>query len=271
VTDTVFWERGTIQQVDHFSAVKSIDLSPAEMFQRGIRPGDPITEVRMTDSIRFYDETGTYLEIRVTSPKTGRYGLPKGQYRRSSVTPKKEELLKHTTEVDYLEARAGMLIKRRVWLPAGKEFYEVRRLDEYPGIEILQTPADTSGSFTTKIRIPAGAATPKLRLDIGEKSDWEKSFSLHSYHLNETDFKLHDELTDEQTWRAGGRDRLYLRLRSTEKLMHIYRDGEQYKVLPVGRQLDEVRVGSLPAGKYLLEIIDLRSREKRYHWITTGK
>lgn len=270
-TDTVFWEGGAQKQVQYYSLKRPIDLSRAEMFMRGIHPGDEVVGIRVLDSVRVYDESGTYLKTMSGLHWNSRNGTPRSDERDKGIRPKANEYLEAKPSAPYLEGRAGMLIRQKVWLPAGKNFEEVRRLDQHPDIEILKTPADTNGSFTAKIRLPAGASTPKLRLDVGEETYWEKPFSLRGYHLNETDFKRRDQLTEAQTWRAEGQQLLYLRLRSTEKLMHVYRDDEQYTVLPVGRQLDEVRIGILSPGKYLLEIIDLGTREKRYHWIVAGK
>lgn len=263
-TDTVFWNSGAPQQVLYYHSVKPGELSRAQMFQRGIRPGD---EARIRDSVHLYDEAGVFLRTMSRDERT----TPRSTALRAHQKKQDKDLLEFTPSSRHLEGRAGMVTRKKVRLPAGKKFSELRRLDNYPGIEILQTPADTNGMFTVKVRLPAGAATPKLRLDVGEETDWEKPFSLRGYHLNETDFKARTKLTDEQTWRAEGRDHLYLRLRSTEKLMHIYRDDELYTVVPVGRQLDEVRVAGLPVGKYLLEIIDLGTQAKRYYWLVTGR
>lgn len=256
--DTTYGKFGQIEQL-RFYEVTEVETVPGKTSVR-----------RQLDSIRWHNEFGEY----VTTKHFGKDG-PKSynSVRNRLNSQQRAELAWHkTAENDYVEGRAEMRTLRRAMLPPGKTLKSAHRLDESPELELISTGGEgLAEGFNVRVSIPAGATNRKLRLDLGEERVWEKPYTIRGYHLNETDFKRRDQLTEAQTWRAEGQEYLYLRLRSTEKLMHIYRDNEQYTVLPVGRQLDEVRIGALPAGKYLLEIIDLGTREKRYHWIVVGK
>jgi len=259
--DTTYGKLGRIKQIKFFKIIEVDSITKSVLGNS--------SPSRRLDSIRWHNDYGEYT-------RTQHY--EKGNNISRSTVPRRvspEELAARawqgSMEPDYVEGRAGMRVERRVLLPMGHVFADARRLDKSPEIELkgMMHEGPLEG-FYAKVRIAPGSTNCKLRLDLGEKEAWEKLYTIRGYHLNETDFKRRDRLTDEQTWRAEGQEFLYLRLRSTEKLMHIYRNGEQYTVLPVGRQLDEVRVGGLPTGKYLLEIIDLRTQEKRYYWVVKG-
>jgi hypothetical protein len=84
----------------------------------------------------------------------------------------------------------------------------------------------------------------------------------------EEDFLTDWDKAMENPWLVpDGREVLYLRLESTEKLMTIYRGDRPYKKVAVGRQLDEVSLLALPRGDFMLEVIDLVTGQKRYHAI----
>lgn len=272
-TDTIWNRNGTLNQLRYFS-VRSVEtLTRAEQFQRGIAPGQAATILQL-DSIRIFDEAGGSKVLKEPGQLGGPSALPAARGYRNEVAAaakKREQANASSTATDYVEGRAGMLVRRPIPQPAdGKSVKDIKRLDDSPEIELIENVEGGNGEIIAKVRIPAGTTRRKLRLDFGNNRSWEKLYTIRGYHLNETDFKRRNELTDEQTWRAEGRDYLYLRLRSTEKLMHIYLGEEQFKPLPVGRQLDEVYVGGLKVGKYLLEIIDLGSGEKRYYWVVVA-
>ena len=163
-----------------------------------------------------------------------------------------------------------MLVRRKVLHPNSSESTGYKRLDDSPEIELVKQPDGENKEITAKVRIPAGATERKLILDFGDGKQWEKLYTIRGYHLNESDFRREDQLTEEQTWHAEGQHYLYLRLRSTEKLLYISQGETRYKPVPVGRQLDEVYLKGLSTGKYLLEIIDLGTKEKRFHWLVIG-
>jgi len=256
--DTTYGKFGQIEQL-RFYEVSEVEIVPGRTSVR-----------RQLDSIRWHNEFGEYVttkHFKEDDPRS--YNSPQN---RLSPQQRTELAWHKTAENDYVEGRAGMRTLRRAMLPPGKNLEEARRLDESPELELKSMSGQgLAESFNVRVSIPAGSTNRELRLDLGEERVWEKPYTIRGYHLNESDFKRRDQLTEAQTWRANDQQLLYLRLRSTEKLMHVYRDDELYTALPVGRQLDEVRIGGLPAGKYLLEVIDLGTREKRYHWLVTGK
>ncbi|TXF90519.1 hypothetical protein FUA23_05310 [Neolewinella aurantiaca] len=265
IADTVYSRWGQPESIRYYSLIDVEELSPAERFQRGIKPGDGTENIRQLDSIYVIDEdkAGTLFK------GSEMHELPGAPARRAGNAVKKAKKADSSfTATDYVEGRAGMLVQRKVM--TGKSVEDIKRLDDSPEIELIDKMGAGKEAIVAKVRIPEGSTQRKLILDLGEGEKREKLYSIRGYHLNETDFKPEQELTEEQTWRAEGRNYLYLRLRSTEKLLYISQGETRYKPVPVGRQLDEVYLKGLATGKYLLEIIDLGTQEKRYHWLMIG-
>ncbi|MCX8210091.1 MAG: hypothetical protein OTI34_03535 [Lewinella sp.] len=275
--DTTYNRWGELNQIRFSSTLDVTEMNKAERFQRGLMLNASET-VWELDSIRLFDRKGGSELLKgskmneLMAPGNER-GLAKRLYGDPlKVAAKKRDRINEiSTATDYVEGRAGMRVRRSISQPAkGKSVKDIKRLDESPEIELIDNPEGENGEIIVKVRIPAGATQRKLVLDFGEGGKWEKLYTIRGYHLNETDFKRQNQLTDEQTWRADGRHHLYLRLRSTEKLLYISQGETRYKPVPVGRQLDEIYLKGLATGKYLLEIIDLGSRQKRYHWLVIG-
>jgi hypothetical protein len=275
--DTTYNRWGELNQI-RFSAVLNLaEMNKADLFQRGIsiHESRPVWQL---DSIRIFDKDGKSKVLKgremMDLVTQDRESIPTMNVRRSiakEATKTRDKINEISTATDYVEGRAGMRVRRHIPQPAkGKSVKDIKRLDESPEIELIDNLEGENGEIIAKVRIPAGATQRKLVLDFGEGGKWEKLYTIRGYHLNETDFKRQNQLTDEQTWRADGRHHLYLRLRSTEKLLYISQGETRYKPVPVGRQLDEIYLKGLATGKYLLEIIDLGSRQKRYHWLVIG-
>ncbi len=266
-TDTIYDASGVLNQIRYSSSMDVDQMSKADRFMRGIRAGETVFQL---DSIQLFKE-GESMTVTGETMK----GIPRpGRLRAAYTDPAAAEGMKEAKandryiRTDYVEGRAGMRVRRTV-LPVatGKSVKHLERLDDSPEIELIENPTGEDGDVKAKIYIPAGAVQRKLVLDFGDGKQWEKLYTIRGYHLNETDFKRENELSEAQTWRAEGRDYLYLRLRSTEKLLYISQGETRYQPVPVGRQLDEVYLKGLATGKYLLEIIDLGTKQKRYHWL----
>jgi hypothetical protein len=275
--DTTYNRWGELNQIRFSSTLDVTKMNKVERFQRGLMLNASET-VWELDSIRLFDRKGGSELLKGSKMnELMAPGNERGLVKRSYGDPlkvaakKRDRINEISTATDYVEGRAGMRVRRSIPQPAkGKSVKDIKRLDESPEIELIDNLEGENGEIIVKVRIPAGATQRKLVLDFGEGGKWEKLYTIRGYHLNETDFKRQDQLTDEQTWRADGRHHLYLRLRSTEKLLYISQGETRYKPIPVGRQLDEIYLKGLAAGKYLLEIIDLGSRQKRYHWLVIG-
>jgi len=268
-TDTIYDRWGQLAQIRYSSKMDLDTKSKSYLFQRGIRAGDIVFEL---DSVQLFKE-GKSMTIKGEAVK----GVPRPGELRSSYNSSVREASKKkvkanflSTATDYVEGRAGMLVRRKVLHPNSSESTGYKRLDDSPEIELVKQPDGENKEITAKVRIPAGATERKLILDFGDGKQWEKLYTIRGYHLNESDFRREDQLTEEQTWHAEGQHYLYLRLRSTEKLLYISQGETRYKPVPVGRQLDEVYLKGLSTGKYLLEIIDLGTKEKRFHWLVIG-
>jgi|GEM_PF-6691111 hypothetical protein len=275
--DTTYNRWGKLNQIRFSSTLDVTEMNKAERFQRGLMLNASET-VWELDSIRLFDRKGGSKLLKGSKmTELMAPGDERGLVKRSYGDPlkiaakKRDRINEISTATDYVEGRAGMRVRRSIPQPAkSKSVKDIKRLDESPEIELIDNLEGENGEIIAKVRIPAGATQRKLVLDFGEGGKWEKLYTIRGYHLNETDFKRQNQLTDEQTWRADGRHHLYLRLRSTEKLLYISQGETRYKPVPVGRQLDEIYLKGLAAGKYLLEIIDLGSRQKRYHWLVIG-
>jgi hypothetical protein len=275
--DTVYNRWGELNQIRFSSKLDVPEMSKADRFQRGINNNGGQATWQL-DSIQMFNDEGKGKTLK--DPGLMDFAAPDRSSKATGYSyrdPVKEAAKKRdraneiSTATDYVEGRAGMRVLRHIPQPAkGKSVKDIKRMDESPEIELVEDLEGKNGEIIAKVRIPAGATQRKLILDFGDEGKWEKLYTIRGYHLNETDFKGKDQLTDEQTWRADGRHHLYLRLRSTEKLLYISQGETQFKPMPVGRQLDEVYLKGLPVGKYLLEIIDLGSRQKRYHWLVIG-
>ena len=270
--DTIFNRWGELNQIRYSSAMDKSEINKADLFMRGMSADEPIYQL---DSIRLVNKNGETKII--TGEEMNDIPVPgsmRSTYQNSVRRAAREKAEKHAgiTSTDYVEGRAGMRVRRTVLSgAAGKSVTNMKRLDDSPEIELMETHTAENGDLKAKVYIPAGAVQRKLILDFGDGKKWEKLYTIRGYHLNESDFRRKGELTEEQTWRAEGRDYLYLRLRSTEKLLYISRGETRYKPIPVGRQLDEVYLKGLAAGKYLMEIIDLGTKEKRFHWLVIGE
>lgn len=266
-TDTIYDRWGELNQIRYSTKLDVAEMSQTDRFMRGIQAGD---EVFQLDSIQL-------IKGKKTKTITGEevIGIPMpGMFREGYTNPakatakRKDKANEISTATDYVEGRAGMRIRRSIPQPtAGKSIKDIKRLDDSPEIELINNQEGENEEIKAKVYIPAGATERKLILDFGDGKKWEKLYTIRGYHLNETDFKPEDQLTEAQTWRAEGQDYLYLRLRSTEKLLYISQGETRYQPVPVGRQLDEVYLKGLATGKYLLEIIDLGTKEKRFHWL----
>lgn len=266
-TDTIYNRWGELNQIRYSSKMNLAEKSKAYLFQRGIKADDTVFQL---DSIQLINGEKTKTITGEEMKGIPKPGMFRGSYNIpvKAATKKKASTNEISTATDYVEGRAGMLVRRSIPQPAaGKSIKDIKRLDDSPEIELIKSPTGESEDIKAKVYIPAGATERKLILDFGDGEKWEKLYTIRGYHLNETDFKRKDQLTDEQVWRAEGQDYLYLRLRSTEKLLYISQGETRYKPVPVGRQLDEVYLKGLATGKYLLEIIDLGTQEKRYHWL----
>ncbi|MEM6771072.1 MAG: hypothetical protein AAF597_10845, partial [Bacteroidota bacterium] len=130
----------------------------------------------------------------------------------------------------------------------------------------LNLPPTSERKVSVVTQLSAGARTLPLVFTQGDSIRLEVRFSLVGHDLNEADFVASKDPAKLPVWLVPeGRETLYLRLASTEKLMTVYREGKVYSKVAVGRQLDELSLVGLAQGTYLLEVIDLRSGEKRYH------
>ena len=87
-----------------------------------------------------------------------------------------------------------------------------------------------------------------------------------TYDLSEADFvpRQGREEVPELTLERGAEE-LLLSLWDTEKFLVVYHDDRVFRRLTIGRMVDRISLYGWPAGKFLLEIQDLRTGGKRYY------
>jgi hypothetical protein len=236
-------------------------MSKAEMFTRGIKPGDKVVSGwdRM-DSLVVIDAEGNRLSsfrLQTEREKNGPNAAQKTVY-----------LL---ADVVYFEGRIGKQFEHEVTVKnPTEEATDLEVIDLAPELETeihaLTVPRTESRQLMVKVTLPEGSVTRQLKITDGESVEMEVRFVLNGHDLNEGDFFVEKKDALAKLWLLpAGREVLFLRLSSTEKLMTVYKNGKVYSRIAVGRQLDEVNLIGLSAGDYMLEIRDLATGAKRYH------
>lgn len=250
-------------------------MSKAERFMRGIRGTEPAPAWDQLDSLVVVDaETGKkYAQqelneiLKVEGKEWNQRPTRKGIDRDNPASL----TLYFATNYVVLDGRIGEDFTHYVTVLNGSEQpIEVDRVD---GSELLETqerefaiPPKSELNLAVLGQLPAGSTTYPLVLAKGDSLRMEVRFSLNGYDINEEDFVPTRQSDQLPVWVVPeGREVLYLRLRSTEKLMTVYRNDRVYNKVAVGRQLDELTLVGLAPGEYLLEVIDLRTGGKRYH------
>jgi len=259
--DTTYHENESIKEIRFGTKVWAEEaFSRSAMFMRGLRPGDRYLQL---DSSKTYTVSGEYLRTEyfprsVSATQRGRPPLNR---------PGAEGFIVELT------GRIGMQVERPlINVLTDKELDLIdRRVDENSEITLRVIPHEqpsTRQQLLAKALIPGGYSTHKVRFSRPNLSPLEIPVVLRGYHLNEADFVPKDQLTGNQVWDSSEESTLYLRLRSTEKLMKVYREGELVGTMPIGRQIDELDLTKLPSGQYLLEIRDLSTDARRYYGVT---
>lgn len=250
-------------------------MSKAERFMRGIRGSDPAPAWNQLDSIVIIDaDTGEKLaeEVLENILKV-EGGRPKYRPSRKAETwsDPNPSTLYSATNLVVLEGRIGDAFDHQVTISnASDRERSLNRTDKSTPLmtkanKLVVTPASET-VLQVSGELPGGAKTYPLILEQGDSLRLEVRFSLNGHDINEKDFVDNPRLAGLPYWEVPqGREVLYLRLRSTEKLMTVYRNGKVYNKIAVGRQLDELSLIGLAPGEYLLEVIDLGTGKPRYH------
>lgn len=236
------------------------EMSKKERFMRGIRGASEKTAWDRLDSIAVFDEMGVRVPARDLLPPST--SLPDD-------TPYFAEHIVH------LDGRIGELVATtlRVDNPR-EEGIVLKRTDAEDALrterKILTVPGHGSAELAVEAELAEGSVTHAIVMSDAEKTFLELRVVLNGYDLNEQDFTT--SRNDAPVWEVpAGRETLYLRLRSTEKLMTIYKDGRVYSKVAVGRQLDELNLSGLGVGEYQLEVIDLGTGQRRYHGLRRAR
>ncbi|MEM1215185.1 MAG: hypothetical protein AAGJ82_05850 [Bacteroidota bacterium] len=277
-SDTTYFEDGaTIKEVRFGVKTYAEDLyAKPELFMRGLKAGEKVLRL---DSIREFSAEGKYLttkrfeeaRARITygpwsGPTSGKQGSPSDRAKSFGVLSPKT--------ISELEGRIGMLVERPfLFRKTDKEAEALleRRTDKNGAVELrLMKPSDDKtkvGRISARARLAGGYQSYVIRFAGLDGKEIRQSLVARGFHLNESDFRTKEKLTQDNYWDGRQEATLYLRLRSTEKLMSIYQEGVLVGRMPVGRQIDEVNLKVLDPGDYLLEIRDLATNERRYHGI----
>ena len=232
-------------------------LPKAEMFMRGLTAADAASGWDRLDSIVILDPDGQRVALE------------------KPVAPRSEKQLPPVpfAEEDFItiDGRAGQLFHQQLTFrnPTDRSL-RMDRKDATRRINtmrpLLELPTHGKAVIVVNGRLQPGAETGELLYANADSLTVRVRFSFRGHDLYEGDFvSSREEALLAPLKLPAGRETLYLRLESTEKLMTIFRDGSPYSKVAVGRQLDEVSVVGLAPGVYLLEITDLGTGEKRYH------
>lgn len=276
-SDTTYFKKdNAIKEIRYGAKAYAQELySKSAMFMRGLKAGDKVLRL---DSIRQYAPTGAFLGTKDLTQERikesyDRWGQPASGSGTLNQKSKPLGLLSPKTIAE-LEGRIGMVVERPFLMRGTAKSAEAlleRRIDDYEAIQLrvmkVSEAASSTGTLSARARLTGGYQSYTISFAEGEKEDSHYPIVLRGYHLNESDFLPKDQVTEKQFWDGSKEDVLYLRLRSTEKLMSIYREGVLLTRLPVGRQLDELNLKLLKPGNYLLEIRDLTTNERRYHGV----
>ena len=258
----------------------NMPMPKAERFMRGLTAGEEITEPwERLDSIVIIDTAtgrrlsgGSLTKILGSSSNNDRVrSKDRAETARSGNATVPPTLVYAATNLVVLEGRIGERLMHPVEIRNGSAVpRQLVRVDESDQLATAATvfavPAKGSLQLEVSTKLPEGAVTHPLLLTQGDSIRLEVRFSLNGHDINEADFVASPDATAVPWWVVPkDRETLYLRLRSTEKLMTVYRDGKVYNKVAVGRQLDELSLIGLAPGAYLLEVVDLGTGEKRYH------
>jgi len=231
------------------------EMSKADRFLRGIGPNVRVGAWERLDSLMVIDGDG----VRVPAGE-----VPEA---RPPLPALPDDAPYFDEQTVHLDGRLGAAVSTTLRVNNPRtEGITLSRTDKNKVLKTdrnqLSVPGKGSSGLTTTAVLPAGSATHAVRMSDGEATFLELRLVLNGYDLKETDFSP-DE-SDAPVWTVPeGRETLYLRLRSTEKLMTIYHDGRVYSRVAVGRQLDEINLSGLGAGRYSLEVDTLAPCPKR--------
>ena len=238
----------------------SVEMSKAEKFMRGLSARDDGQPWERLDSLIVLDPAGAIVDTRL-------YPLDKQAL--------KDTLRLKTPYFDQtvviLEGKIGKSFVHQVKVTnPGPDAVTLRRSDREAALvtarQSLTLPANGRDELNVRLDLPRGSVTRPLVLTNDGDYRLEVRFVLNGHDISEQDFVATQREALADPWEVpAGRETLYLRLRSTEKLMTIYKGGKVYNKVAVGHQLDELNLSGLGYGDYLLEVIDLRTGKKRYH------
>lgn len=267
--DTVQFEKGELYALRYISEMPADSaMSKSEMFMRGIRETDQMVKSawERLDSVVVFNQAGERQKQDKNFWNRNRKPGPTASVPRPEVYLYKKNI--------YLTGRVGEVTDHDIEIRNDADRQRsLRRVDDNEEIQFssdaFRLPAKQKTVFQAETRLPPGSRSTMLKWeDKGGEDKLELTFVLLGYDLMEGDFVRDINEAQASPWVVpAGREVLYLRLESTEKLMTIYRGGRPYKKVAVGRQLDEVSLLALPKGDFMLEVIDLRTGEKRYHGI----
>lgn len=267
--DTTFSAEGTMLSIKYLSKLETEGMKKSDLFMRGLSPGDEAWEL---DSLRIFDEQGN---LRNTTTLAD-YMATEGRKGRNTATAKVQQ---PRPPRDFIEHSTTLFIKNtvnvtgytgetvsdslRIW---NGEQKELRLALKYQpkNIEVAPLPATFvkgANAIPFTATLTAGTSSKIIQFTGPDNKSISIKIAMRGYDLSEADFTR----TDEQLpfFDASEREYLFLRLQSTEKLLNLYQGERLLYNIPVGRELDQLPVYHLPAGKYRMEVIDLSSGQKR--------
>ncbi|MBC6995347.1 hypothetical protein QWY85_00210 [Neolewinella lacunae] len=270
--DTTYHPSGEIHRLYFQRMVGNGDSIPiSALFVRGLKEGDTVEPFPLTDSIQTFDTAGQRIPAATfIQPRGGRNALIEETQGKFTVIASKPQW-SEVAPTQQFYARIGDTVSSTVVLaiPAEDQAKPTpKRSDKQRNIKTAQPLLLEEGkafSADFQLEVEAGNQYQTLRYQFPSGQEQSFTFTTRGYHLQEADFQELAQLNDQHTLHLSGQTTLYLYLDSAEKLLTIHREGKVLEKIPVGRQLDAIDLRHLAQGNYLLDIVNLRTGEHRYH------
>lgn len=254
------------------------DMSAEDLFMRGV-----LATVKNPRSLRMTDSTHTFFHNGKVDRKTFfRDGFTydyiydqdwKLQYIEKTQRERKEYLFFHDQSLvvsdlsTRLIGRIGTTVSGKFTLsnqsdqPLSLTFTTSN--DQLVLPERMTLAEGESRDLLPRWQMTAQEGEAVLKVSVANKGTFELQLSYEGYHLNEMDFLEDVAQVAEFDFREVST--LLIRLSSSEKLLKIENESSEKVVeLSVPKILNSVYLDKLPAGEYILILVDLGSRQEKF-------
>jgi hypothetical protein len=254
--EKIYSENNKICEIRYFRTLKQdTKLSKEDLFMRGIKP------FSVTDSIRVYayDEDWKVKEIQLLQDRKSieKYGT-------FSYSPKEFQL----TETDiYVTGKAKE--DRRIHISVQNltaQDYFVEISEEGKKASISKAVLVESRSFKSldfDIKFASGFKALYLTVENSNNKTKDLKVQTIGYDLNQSDFVAEEDLRKRRAIELKIDKDVFIEIVGNNKLV-TFRNKKIEINLPTSKLLNKLDGGLLPKGKYIAELQNLGTAEKRY-------